>query len=61
MMMNIAHYEKVQLLFDMDNEKDTGKKVLDRIDKSISFKNLFFSYPGSEREILSNINFEIQK
>lgn len=61
MMVNIAHYEKVELLFSMDNEKDTGENVLKTIKKSITFKNLFFSYPSSEREILSDINFEIKK
>lgn len=61
MMTNIAHYEKVQILFDMEDEKDNGKKVLGQMQKSITFENLSFSYPSSERAILSDISFEIKK
>ena len=45
----------------MDIEKDKWMKTLKKIESSIAFKNLSFSYPSSPREILSNINFTIQK
>jgi ABC-type multidrug transport system fused ATPase/permease subunit len=61
MMLNIAHYEKVADIFSLSNEKDTWKIHLKTIRKSISFKNLSFSYPSSNREVLSGIDFEIKK
>ena len=60
MMLNIAHYEKIEEVFAMDNEKDTGKKTLKKVE-SIQLKNLSFSYPGTDREVLSGINLEIRK
>ncbi|NRH20530.1 ABC transporter ATP-binding protein [Candidatus Gracilibacteria bacterium] len=61
MMLNIAHYEKIEAIFAMDNEKNNGKKILEEISKSIQFKNISFSYPSSDREVLTNIEFEIKK
>ena len=61
MMLNIAHYEKVEDIFALSNEKNTWKTILKSIKKSISFENLSFSYPSSNREVLTDINFEIKK
>jgi ABC-type multidrug transport system fused ATPase/permease subunit len=61
MMLNIAHYEKVEDIFSLSNEKDTGKTILKSIKKSISFENLSFSYPSNDREVLTDIDFEIKK
>lgn len=60
-MRDIAYYEKAKDIFEMKSEKDTGKKILHSIEKTITFENLSFSYPSNDREVLSNINFEIKK
>ncbi len=61
MMLNIAHYEKIEAIFEMSNEKDTWGKKLTKIKKSIQFESLSFSYPSSEREVLTSIDLEIKK
>jgi ABC-type multidrug transport system fused ATPase/permease subunit len=61
MMLNIAHYEKIEAIFAMKNEKNEGTKTLTKIKNGITFQNLSFSYPSSAREVLSNIDFEIKK
>lgn len=61
MMLNIAHYEKIEAIFAMSNEKNTGKEILLGVSKTIQFQNLTFSYPSSEREVLSNIDVTIKK
>lgn len=60
-MRDIAYYEKAKEVFMMADEKDTGKKKLNSIKKWIKFEKLSFSYPSSPREVLSDIDFEIQK
>lgn len=60
MMLNIAHYEKIQTVFEMENEKDQWKENLTQVE-SIEFKNTSFAYPSSKREVLSEINFNIKK
>lgn len=61
MMLNIAHYEKIEAIFAMKNEKNEGSKKLSKIKNKITFENLSFAYPSSERQVLSDINFEIKK
>ncbi len=61
MMLNIAHYEKIETIFGMENEKNTGKNILPWVLKTITFENLSFSYPSSDREVLSSIDIEIKK
>ncbi|MBP9779210.1 ABC transporter ATP-binding protein [Candidatus Gracilibacteria bacterium] len=61
MMLNIAHFEKVEALFSFSDEKDTGKSILTSMKKNISFEDLSFSYPSNEREVLSDINIDIKK
>jgi ABC-type multidrug transport system fused ATPase/permease subunit len=61
MMLNIAHYEKIEAIFAMKNEKNEGSKKLSKIKNNITFENLSFAYPSSERQVLSSINFEIKK
>jgi ABC-type multidrug transport system fused ATPase/permease subunit len=60
MMLNIAHYEKIEAVFAMENEKDDGKSTIKKI-KSIALKDVSFSYPSSDREVLSGINLEIKQ
>lgn len=61
MMLNIAHFEKVEALFSHSDEKDAWKNILTSMKKNISFENLSFSYPSNEREVLSNIDIDIRK
>lgn len=58
---NSSYYHKAKELFLMENEKDTWKKKLTKIKNSVTFQNLSFAYPSSEREVLSSIDFEIKK
>jgi ABC-type multidrug transport system fused ATPase/permease subunit len=60
-MRDIAYYEKAMDVFEMETETDEWKKILEKVESNISFKNLSFSYPSSPREILSNIDFTIEK
>lgn len=60
-MRDIAYYEKAKEVFMMEDEKDDGKELLKSIKKSIRFENLSFCYPSSPREVLSGIDFEIEK
>lgn len=49
-------------IIDMDGEKlETGTKSLIKpIQKSISFKNVYFLYPGTSQDVLKNINLEVR-
>lgn len=58
---NIANYKKWLALIAISSESDTGKDNLKSIKKSIRFENLSFCYPSSPREVLSSIDFEIEK
>ncbi len=61
MIIQITGYEKMKYLFDTPQEKNTWTIQLKSVKSNISFKNLSFSYPSSPREILSNIDFTIEK
>lgn len=61
MIIQLTGYEKMRLLYEMVSEKNTWTKNLTTIKTSIQFQNISFSYPSSEREILTDINFEIKK
>jgi ATP-binding cassette, subfamily B, bacterial len=58
---NTSYYHKAKELLLMDSEKDSWTKILFKVKKFITFKNLSFSYPSSPREVLSDIEFEIKK
>ncbi len=47
-------------VIDTDAEKDTGQHSVERIDGRITFKGLGFRYEESARDILQNINLDIQ-
>lgn len=61
MMINIAHYEKMEAVFLMADEKNTGTIELQTMKKNIHFEKVSFAYPSSPREVLSEIDLEIQK
>ncbi len=51
----------MQKLYAMSPETDSWKNILQWVSKSITFKNISFSYPSSAREVLTNISFDIKK
>ena len=61
MMQSFAKFEELQKTLALEKEIDAGKKVLKWIWEKISFEKLSFTYPNTTREVLRNINFEIQK
>ena len=60
-LIHIAGYEKIQLLFAMDPERDSGIKEFGGIKKSLTFNNFSFAYPSTTREVLKSINIEVRK
>ncbi|WP_036566312.1 lipid A export permease/ATP-binding protein MsbA [Oceanospirillum beijerinckii] len=46
--------------FDSSSELDKGQKTLDRAQGDVVFKDIEFTYPESEKQILKGINFEIK-
>jgi len=61
MLERLVYYEKAQAIFALNSEKDTGQKILRKVNSSITFQNLSFSYPSNDREVLSDIDFQIEK
>jgi ABC-type multidrug transport system fused ATPase/permease subunit len=61
LMQSMAKYEKLEADMDLPKEKDTWVQILSKIKRSITFQNLSFSYPSSPREVLSGIDFTIEK
>ncbi len=61
MMVNIAHYEKIEHVFWLENEQDNGVIPLQNLKDSIEFKNVSFTYPGTKRRVLSHLNITINK
>ncbi len=51
----------MQLLYAMNPEKDSGKKEFTGIKKSLTFKNVSFTYPSTTREVLKWVNIEVKK
>ena len=45
----------------MDDEPNAGIEIMGKLKKSLTYNHLSFSYPSSERKILSDISFEIKK
>lgn len=58
---HIADFSKVRSLLEMQDEPNTGTKVLGHLEKSLTYNHLSFSYPTSDREILRDISFEIER
>lgn len=58
---HIADFSKVRSLLEMQDEPNTGTKVLGYLEKSLTYNHLSFSYPSNDREILQDISFEIER
>lgn len=60
-MQSFAKYEQLQETLAMPREIDTGAQELTEIRHSITFENVSFRYPDTERVVLQDIDFEIEK
>jgi subfamily B ATP-binding cassette protein MsbA len=47
-------------VLDEQAEKDNGTISLERVKGQIEFRNLTFSYPGHDKQVLSDINFTVE-
>ncbi|GAB2943096.1 lipid A ABC transporter ATP-binding protein/permease MsbA [Hafnia psychrotolerans] len=46
-------------ILDMEQEKDDGKRVIERAKGDVEFKNVTFSYPGRDMPALHDVSFKI--
>lgn len=60
-LIHIAGYEKMQALYAMHPEKDSGKKEFKGIKKNLVFKDVRFIYPETTREVLKWVDIEVKK
>lgn len=51
----------MQLLYAMNPESDNGKGGFTGIKKSLTFKNVSFTYPSTTREVLKWVDIEVKK
>lgn len=56
----IAGAESIFVLLDEPSEKDTGTRNIDRVAGAVSYKNVRFTYPATQKEVLHNISFSIE-
>lgn len=56
----IAAAKSIFDILDLDNEKDTGSKTLEKCDGHITIENLSFAYPNTERNILNELSMDIK-
>ncbi|MEL0611852.1 lipid A export permease/ATP-binding protein MsbA [Marinomonas arenicola] len=55
----IAAAQSIFAFLDLDSEKDTGSKTADRLKGDISWKGLTFSYPGMDKNALSDVTLSL--
>lgn len=53
----VAGAHSIFALLDEELERDVGTKVVERVQGKIEYRNVSFSYPGSKKTVLHNINF----
>jgi ABC-type multidrug transport system fused ATPase/permease subunit len=58
---SLAKYEDLQETIQQDKEIDTWKNILPWVQENIEFKNVSFSYPSNDREVLSDVSLNIKK
>jgi len=56
----MAACQTLFLILDMETEKDTGQRVIERAKGDIEFSNITFTYPTKEMPALKSISFAIQ-
>ena len=55
----IAAAESIFEIIDSTPEVDEGSVVFDSVQGKFEFRNINFSYPGTERQVLKDINFSV--
>jgi len=58
--VGLAAAVSVFKVIDEDKEKESGNLKVKKIKGNIEFKNLTFTYPGSNKKVLNNISFKIK-
>ncbi|TMO83367.1 lipid A export permease/ATP-binding protein MsbA [Pseudoalteromonas spongiae] len=56
----IAAAKSIFDILDLENEKDTGSKTLEKCQGHITIENLSFAYPNTERNILNELTMDIK-
>ncbi len=57
----LAAAEAIFSLLDEDEERDTGKQEAGKLEGDIRFEQVCFTYPGTEKQVLDNINLHIEQ
>lgn len=55
-----ASQKRINEFLQASSELSVGKQISQDVKGNWSFKNVCFTYPGSDREVLKHINFEIE-
>jgi ATP-binding cassette subfamily B protein len=55
-----ASQKRINEFLQVSSELSVGKQISQDVKGNWSFKNVCFTYPGSDREVLKHINFEIE-
>lgn len=56
----IAAAKSIFDILDLENEKDTGSKTLEKCQGHITIESLSFAYPNTERNILNELSMDIK-
>ena len=59
--LNALDYAKILLLKTENKNNNFGKTVDQHEEVKIEFRNVSFSYPGTNKKVLNNVNFKIEK
>ncbi|SEF50339.1 lipid A export permease/ATP-binding protein MsbA [Oceanospirillum linum] len=55
----VAAAEDLFEQYDKDDEPDYGSGVMSQIKGDVSFRNVGFRYPGTEKQVLKDVNFDV--
>ncbi|MDP2103615.1 MAG: ABC transporter ATP-binding protein, partial [Candidatus Gracilibacteria bacterium] len=58
---NLASFFKARELLGMKNEPNKGTRVFDTLKERITYNNISFSYPSNDREVVTDVSFEIKR
>ena len=56
----LAGVQSIFSLLDNEEEKDTGTVHVERVKGKIDFHHMSFVYPGTDKDVLKDVNFSIQ-
>jgi len=57
----LAAAESIFSLLDHEEERDTGRLIASKLKGDIRFEQVSFTYPGTEKQVLDNINLHIEQ